>query len=59
MPVDRYTLVIGDKKFSSWSLWVATKYSRLPFVEERIRSRQPESSAAILRHLPSGKVMIA
>ena len=56
MPVDRYTLVIGDKDFSSWSLWVAMKYGRLPCVEERIRLRQPESSAAILCHSPSGKV---
>jgi len=58
MPADGYTLVIGDKNFSSWSLrpWIAMKYVRLPFAEERIRLRQPGSSAAILRHSPSGKV---
>jgi glutathione S-transferase len=29
---------------------------RLPFVEERVRLRQPSSKAEILRHSPSGKV---
>ena len=54
----KYTLVIGDKNFSSWSLrpWFAMQHCRIPFAEERIRLRQPESKAAILRHSPSGKV---
>jgi glutathione S-transferase len=53
-----YTLIIGDKNLSSWSLrpWLALKYFNLPFVEERVRLRQPESKTAILRHSPSGKV---
>lgn len=54
----RYTLIIGDKNFSSWSLrpWIAMKHFGIPFAEECIRLRQPESRAAILRHSPSGKV---
>jgi glutathione S-transferase len=58
MPADSYTLFIGDKNFSSWSLrpWIAMKHCGIPFAEERIRLRQPESRAAILRHSPSGKV---
>jgi glutathione S-transferase len=58
MPASNYTLVIGDKNLSSWSLrpWLALKYFGIPFAEERIRLRQPESKAAILRHSPSGKV---
>jgi glutathione S-transferase len=54
----RYTLIIGDKNFSSWSLrpWIAMKRFGILFAEERIRLRQPESKAAILRHSPSGKV---
>src|SRR5262245_50226988 len=32
------------------------KYFGIPFVEERIQLRQPESKAQILRHSPSGKV---
>src|SRR5215475_10407687 len=54
----RYTLVIGDKNFSSWSLrpWITMKHCGIPFAEERVRLRQPESKAAILRVSPSGKV---
>ena len=53
-----YTLIIGDKNFSSWRLrpWIAMKHFGIPFTEERIRLRQPESRAAIVRHSPSGKV---
>jgi glutathione S-transferase len=58
MTASNYTLVIGDKNFSSWSLrpWIALKYFGIPFAEERVRLRQPESKAEILRHSPSGKV---
>jgi glutathione S-transferase len=53
-----YTIVIGDKNYSSWSLrpWLALKASDIPFQEERIRLRLPESKAEILRLSPSGKV---
>jgi glutathione S-transferase len=53
-----YTLVIGDKNLSSWSLrpWLALKQAGIPFAEECIRLRQPDSKAEILRHCPSGKV---
>jgi glutathione S-transferase len=58
MAASNYTLVIGDKNFSSWSLrpWIALKYFGIPFVEKRVRLRLPESKSAILRHSPSGKV---
>ena len=58
MSKDGYTLFIGDKNLSSWSLrpWIAVKHCGIPFAEERIRLRQPESREAILRHSPSGKV---
>jgi glutathione S-transferase len=58
MSEPHYTLIIGDKNFSSWSLrpWLAMARTGIPFAEERIRLRQPESKAAILRHSPSGKV---
>jgi len=58
MPATNYTLVIGDKNFSSWSLrpWIALKHLGIPFAEERIRLRQPETKPAILRHTPAGKV---
>src|SRR6476661_3352216 len=46
------------QEFLVWSLrpWLAMKHCGIPFAEERIRLRQPESKAAILRHSPSGKV---
>jgi glutathione S-transferase len=58
MAAANYTLVIGDKNFSSWSLrpWIALKYFGIPFAEECVRLRQPGSKAEILRHSPSGKV---
>ena len=58
MSKDGYTLFIGDKNLSSWSLrpWIALKHFSIPFAEERIRLRQPDSRAAILSHSPSGKV---
>jgi glutathione S-transferase len=57
MAID-YTLVIGDKNLSSWSLrpWLAMKQCGIPFAEECIRLRQPDSKAEILRRSPSGKV---
>jgi glutathione S-transferase len=53
-----YTLIVGDKNFSSWSLrpWLAMKHCGIPFAEECIRLRQPETKAQILLHSPSGKV---
>ncbi|MCI0429305.1 MAG: glutathione S-transferase, partial [Rhodospirillales bacterium] len=52
------TLVIGDKRFSSWSLrpWLALKQIGLPFREVLIRLRRPETKAEILKHSPSGKI---
>ena len=60
MTTNRYTLVIGDKNLSSWSLrpWLALKHCGIPFAEERVRLRQPDSKAEILRHSPAGKVPV-
>ena len=60
MTTDDYTLVIGDKNISSWSLrpWLALKVCAIPFTEERVRLRQADSKAEILRHTPSGKVPV-
>src|SRR5262245_32309113 len=54
----RYTLVIGSKINSSWSLraWLVMKVANLPFSEQPIPWRRPETKAEILRHSPSGKV---
>jgi glutathione S-transferase len=60
MTVTGYTLVIGDKNISSWSLrpWLALKVCGIPFTEERVRLRQADSKAEIMRHSPSGKVPV-
>jgi glutathione S-transferase len=54
----RYTLFIGSKNFSSWSLrpWLAMKMAGLPFEEILIALRTPETKARIQPHSPSGKV---
>lgn len=54
----RYTLYIGTKNFSSWSLraWLAMKMAGIEFTEVIIPLRQPETRAEIRRHSPSGKV---
>ncbi len=51
-------LVIGSKRYSSWSLrpWLALKQSGIAFDEVLIRLRQPDTKANILAHSPSGKV---
>jgi glutathione S-transferase len=60
MAATNYTLVIGDKNFSSWSLrpWLALKQCGIPFAEEHVRLRRPDTKAEILRHSPSGKVPV-
>ncbi|TAN61694.1 MAG: glutathione S-transferase family protein [Magnetospirillum sp.] len=52
------TLVIGTKRFSSWSLrpWLALKAAGIAFDEIEIPLRQPDTKAVILKHSPSGKV---
>jgi len=52
------TLVIGTKRFSSWSLrpWLALKVAAIPFREIEIALRHPATKAEILQHSPSGKV---
>lgn len=55
-----YTLVIGTKDWSSWSLrpYLAMRAVGAPFEEIFIRLRQTESSEEILRHSHAGKVPI-
>jgi glutathione S-transferase len=53
-----YTLYIGNKNYSSWSLraWVLLKAARIPFREQKILLSLPESSAQILAVSPNGRV---
>ncbi len=54
----RYTLCIGTRNFSSWSLrpWLAMKMAQIEFSEVVIPLRQPGTKAVIRRRSPSGKV---
>ncbi|HEY9345582.1 MAG TPA: glutathione S-transferase family protein [Inquilinus sp.] len=51
-------LVIGNKRYSSWSLrpWLALAHHEIPFEEILIPLYRDGSKEAILRHSPSGKV---
>jgi glutathione S-transferase len=55
-----YTLVIGNKNYSSWSLrpWLALRVAGIPFEEIRISLYVPGSKQQILRHTPAGKVPV-
>jgi len=52
------TLVIGNKRYSSWSLrpWLVAAHFGIPLAETLVPLDQPETRAAILRHSPSGRV---
>jgi glutathione S-transferase len=54
----QYTLYIGSKSFSSWSLrpWLAMKTAGLPFQEELVTLRTPETKARIRALSPSTKL---
>ena len=53
-------LVIGDKRYSSWSLrpWLALKVGGIKFREEMVRLRQPDTKANILKQSSAGHVPI-
>lgn len=55
-----YTLVIGNKNYSSWSLrpWLAMRMARLDFAEELIPLDQPETRERILAHNRGGTVPV-
>jgi glutathione S-transferase len=51
-------LVIGNKLYSSWSLrpWLVLSNFSIPFEEEIIPLRMPDSRGRMLEYSPSGKV---
>jgi len=53
-----FTLVIGNKNYSSWSMrpWIVMKHIGIEFEEVLIPLYRPQSKAEILKHSPSGKV---
>jgi glutathione S-transferase len=55
-----YTLVIGNKNYSSWSLrgWLAARLAGIDFEERLVRLSEPGSRATLLGYSPAGKVPI-
>lgn len=55
-----YTLVIGNRNYSSWSLraWLATKATGVAFAEEVIPLDQPDTAARIAARSPAGRVPV-
>ena len=56
--MDQFSLVIGDKNLSSWSMraWLAAKASELPFKEILVPLDQPETKSELQKFSPSSKV---
>lgn len=56
----RYTLVIGNKCYSSWSLrpWLALEHAGIPFDEVVIPLGQPDTKARLLARSPTGRVPV-
>jgi glutathione S-transferase len=54
------TVVIGSKRWSSWSLrpWIALREAGVPFTEIVAPLRRPDTRAQILRYSPAGKVPV-
>lgn len=54
----RLTIVVGTKRYSSWSLraWMAAFIACRDLVEINIRLRRPETKSEILKWSPSGKI---
>jgi glutathione S-transferase len=55
-----FTLILGNKAYSSWSLrpWIALKQAGIPFEEKVIPIYMEGSSEAIRKYSPAGKVPI-
>ena len=53
-----FTIYIGNKNYSSWSLrpWLALRQTGAAFEETMIVLDQPDSAANLRRHSPSGRV---
>jgi glutathione S-transferase len=55
-----FTLVIGNKNYSSWSLrgWLMARIAGIEFDEVIVPLDLPETRAAIRKHSPSGRVPV-
>ena len=55
-----FTLVIGNKNYSSWSLrgWLMAKLAGIDFEEIVVPLDLPETQSTIRKHSPSGRVPV-
>jgi glutathione S-transferase len=55
-----YTLFIGEKNYSSWSLrpWILMREAGIPFREERVSLVEDPAKATRLARLPAGRVPV-
>jgi len=55
-----FTLVIGNKNYSSWSLrgWLMARIAGIEFEEVVVPLDLPETQAAIRKHSPSGRLPV-
>ena len=55
-----YTLILGTREWSSWSLrpWLALRHTGAPFAEEVIALRRDTSSAEVQKRTPAGRVPV-
>ena len=53
-------LVLGNKKYSSWSLraWIGLQMAGVSFREETIKLFRPQTAAEIQRYSPAGRVPV-
>jgi len=58
--VAKSLLVLGNKKYSSWSLraWIGLTMAEVPFEERVIKLFRPETAADIRRHSSAGRVPV-
>ena len=58
--MSEFTLVVGNRSYSSWSLrgFLAARLAGLAFDEVLVRLSEPGSKAELLKHSPAGKVPV-
>jgi glutathione S-transferase len=56
----RYTLIVGTKDWSSWSLrpYMALRHIGVPFTEDVVPLRRETTSPEIVKYSPSGRVPV-
>lgn len=58
--MSQYTLVIGNKNYSSWSLrpWLLMKHAGIPFAEVRVALYEGAYRDELRKYTPAGKVPV-